>query len=350
MNNRIIGIDVARAFAVIGMILVNFKMVLGKTGEGWLVSFTSVFDGKAAATFVVLAGIGITFLTKNSNKETSLKIIKRAAFLFIVGLSYIYVWPADILHFYGIYLLICLIFIKTKSHVSLFFALGIILIYPVLLFLFNYDTGWNFDTYDYDGFWTVYGFLRNLFYNGFHPVLPWAAFSLIGLWFGRQDLNNIGFLKKVIWISLLIFIIIKTTSILFISLLSNGSQEMALELSQVLGTSPMPPLPFYMISSSAFALFLISCCILISKKFEKNIIIKALTKTGRLALTFYVLHVVIGMGIISVFSDTPLGMFSLKFSILYAILFSLFCVLFAVVWTKYKKQGPLEWIMRKVTG
>ncbi|MFQ3305902.1 MAG: hypothetical protein ACI9K4_000967, partial [Polaribacter sp.] len=29
--------------------------------------------------------------------------------------------------------------------------------------------------------------------------------------------------------------------------------------------------------------------------------------------------------------------------------FSLLCIVFAVVWRTYKKQGPLEWIMRKVT-
>jgi uncharacterized protein len=32
MNKRIIGIDVARALAVIGMIIVNFKVVFGEKG------------------------------------------------------------------------------------------------------------------------------------------------------------------------------------------------------------------------------------------------------------------------------------------------------------------------------
>ena len=52
---RIIGIDVARALAVIGMIIVNFKVVFGDSGSNWVKSFASVFDEKAAATFVVLA-------------------------------------------------------------------------------------------------------------------------------------------------------------------------------------------------------------------------------------------------------------------------------------------------------
>ena len=55
MKNRIIGIDVARALAVIGMIIVNFKVVLGENGLSWVKLSASAFDGKAAATFVVLA-------------------------------------------------------------------------------------------------------------------------------------------------------------------------------------------------------------------------------------------------------------------------------------------------------
>jgi uncharacterized membrane protein YeiB len=73
MNKRILGIDVARALAVIGMIIVNFKIVLGENGENWLKTFAHLFDGKAAATFVVLAGIGLALLTnsavKNQNEE-----------------------------------------------------------------------------------------------------------------------------------------------------------------------------------------------------------------------------------------------------------------------------------------
>jgi uncharacterized membrane protein YeiB len=33
MSKRIIGIDVARALAVIGMIIVNFKIVFGENGD-----------------------------------------------------------------------------------------------------------------------------------------------------------------------------------------------------------------------------------------------------------------------------------------------------------------------------
>ena len=357
MTKRIRGIDVARTLAIIGMIIVNFKMVFGQEGQNWLHAFSNILDGKAAATFVVLAGIGLAFMTNSSIKnhdELKLKrskkrILKRALFLFIMGLSYIFIWSADILHFYGIYMLVTLLFIKSKPKIVLLFSVLLIFMYPILMFFFNYDTHWDFSTYSYQDFWTFNGFFRNLFYNGFHPVIPWASFMLIGLWFGKQDLNNNAFVKKALWVSLSIFLLMQLTSVLLINFLSEGSENLANELSQILGTSPMPPLPIYMLSGSSMAIFIISICILVSRKFNNNIVIIALTKTGQLALTFYVAHVVIGMGFVETFSPTELGMYSLNFSIGYALVFSLLCVIFAVIWTKYKKSGPLEWIMRKLT-
>ena len=357
MNNRIVGIDVARALAVIGMIIVNFKVVFGHEGLSWVKTIAGMFDGKAAATFVVLAGVGLALMTNSAIRNNDVaklkvarnRIVKRALFLFIVGLSYIIIWPADILHFYAIYMLIVLIFIRSSKTTLLVSGLFLILIYPLLMVFWNYETGWDFSTLDYSNFWTLAGFARNLFYNGFHPVIPWAAFMLFGYWFGKQDLSNKKFVKKAFWVSFIIFFIIQIVSSLSISFLSYGDPEIAKELTTVLGTSPMPPLPVYMFNGIAIAIAIISGCIVIAKRFENSKIIDALNKTGQLALTFYVAHVIIGMGIIEFINPEKMGKYSIEFSLIYALVFSLLCILFAVIWRKYKKSGPVEWIMRKLT-
>jgi uncharacterized membrane protein YeiB len=357
MKKRIIGIDVARALAVIGMIVVNFKVVFGENGQPWVKYFASIFDGKAAATFVVLAGIGLALMTNSAiiNKDKAkikvarIRIAKRALFLFIIGISYITIWPADILHFYGIYMVITLLVLTCNEKTILISGISLIIAYPILITVFNYETGWDFVTLDYQDFWTFKGFIRNLFFNGFHPVMPWTAFMLLGYWFGKQDLHNDKFVKKTFWMSTLIFISIQVVSYLSISILSEGNQEAALEITEILGTQPMPPLPIYMFNGIAIAFSLISACILIAKKFENTFIIDALNKTGQLALTFYVAHVIIGMGIIEAINPSEMGKYSVGFSVVYALVFSFLCIIFAVIWRRYKKSGPLEWIMRKVT-
>lgn len=357
MKQRIIGIDVARALAVIGMIIVNFKIVFGENGLNWVKSFASIFDGKAAATFVVLAGVGLALMAKKAIKNndtaklktTRVRITKRALFLFVVGVSYMPIWPADILHFYGIYMVAMVVLLTSKEKVILIFAVSLIIIYPILMAFWNYETGWNFVTLEYQDFWTIKGFTRNLFFNGFHPVIPWTSFMLFGYWFGKQDLHNDKFVKKTFWFSSAIFISIQILSYISISFLSEGNLEIVKELESILGTSPMPPLPIYMFNGISVALIIISACIIIAKRFEGNIIIDALNKTGQLALTFYVAHVIIGMGVIEAINPSKMGNYTIEFSVIYALVFSLSCILFATIWKKYKKTGPLEWIMRKLT-
>ena len=48
---RLIGYDVARALAFFGMVLVNFKIVMGASGAGpaWLVDAAGLLEGRAAA-------------------------------------------------------------------------------------------------------------------------------------------------------------------------------------------------------------------------------------------------------------------------------------------------------------
>ena len=357
MKKRIIGIDVARALAIIGMIIVNFKIAFGENGISWLKSFTSLLEGKAAATFVVLAGIGLAFMTNSAIKNADNvklriarnRIVKRALFLFVVGISYIIIWPADILHFYGIYMLIIILFLTSKRKVILISSILLILSYPLLMLLFNYDKGWDFKTFEYHNFWTLEGFIRNLFYNGFHPVIPWSAFMLFGYWFGKQDLNDNKFVLKSFSISTTLFVFIQILSFLMILVMSEGNKELTKELTQVLGTSPMPPLPIYMLSGISIAIAIISACIILSKRYENNKIIIALYKTGQLALTFYVAHVVIGMGFVDTINPAKMGSYSIEFSVIYAFIFSLICILFSVIWLKFNKSGPLEWLMRKIT-
>ena len=183
-SDRIIGYDFARALAIIGMVIVNFKIVMnaGTSGPSWLSWFTGLLEGRAAATFVILAGIGLSLMTNRArihNDDTvpgkiRIRLLKRAMFLFFIGLLYTPIWPADILHFYGVYIAIGILFLTASSRrllvVSGLFVLGFV----VLLLLFDYEKGWNWSTLEYSGFWTPTGMIRHLFFNGFHPVIPWV--------------------------------------------------------------------------------------------------------------------------------------------------------------------------------
>ncbi|MEM7179271.1 MAG: DUF418 domain-containing protein [Spirochaetota bacterium] len=356
-KKRILGIDVARAIAVAGMIIVNFKVVFGETGDSWLKPFANFFFGKAAAVFVVLAGIGLAMMTNKAVEMQDLeklktaqkKIFKRAIFLFIVGLSYSWIWPADILHFYGVYMCLTLFFINRPTKQLFIAAVSIILVFPILVLFLDYNKGWIFEIWHYTDFWTLNGFFRNLLFNGFHPVVPWLSFMFFGLWYGRQNLYDETFLKKSFKISLAVFLSTQALTIGLSQWIYSRNAKPNEFLQHLFGTAPMPPLPFYMINGISVAIVLISTCILIANKYENNWLIRALNRTGQLALTFYVAHVVIGMGVMADEDSAKFGKYSIDFSVTYALTFSLLCIVFANIWLRFRKSGPLEWLMRKLT-
>ena len=92
------------------MVFVNFRVALA-TEEGsppWLTWLDTRLDGRASATFVILAGVGLSLLSRRAEKRAtwrrwpaSVARFRRAAFLFVVGLLYWSIWPAEILHYYG---------------------------------------------------------------------------------------------------------------------------------------------------------------------------------------------------------------------------------------------------------
>ena len=354
MNKRIIGLDVARAIAIVGMIMVNFKVVLGNGKPDWLANFASIIDGKFSAVFVVLAGVGIGLMsrgkeTAEAQAEVKMRLLKRAAFLFILGLVFYLVWPADILHYYGVYMLITVFVLYASPRLILLLATVLILGYFVLISAFDYEQAWNFETFEYAGFWTIKGFVRNLLFNGFHPVIPWVSFMLFGLWLGRQDLQNGFFVRKIFRLSGIMYLLIQLSSIGILKLFSGVSAEEFELVNAMFGTSPMPPMPVYMFNGLSFAVFIISGSILFSSRYIQHRWVQILASMGRMALTIYVLHVVLGIGVFGESIGQGKPAMSLGFSLVYALSFSVLCVLISDFWLRKYKHGPLEWVMRKIT-
>lgn len=104
-SSRLAGLDLARLFALFGMVLVNFSIVMGaEGGTDSSATLSGFMEGKAAGTFVVLAGLGLGLSAARYGHSSNTKtILKRAAFLMVLGLLNSVIFPADILHYYAIY-------------------------------------------------------------------------------------------------------------------------------------------------------------------------------------------------------------------------------------------------------
>lgn len=355
--DRITGIDFARALAVFGMVIVNYKVAMNAdNGHSILQLFAGIFEGRASALFVILAGIGITFMTKKAILSGSAKIIKecrwslvkRALLLVVIGLAYTPIWEADILHFYGFYFLIAACLFTQSDKALLFIAAGFVLAFPMLWVFTDYEQGWDWATLTYEGFWTLDGMIRHIVFNGFHPIFPWCGFLIFGLWLGRQDLSDETVRRSLFKWSFGILVLTEVCFYLLRILVGDGtSVGMSKdEIDFLFTTSIIPPLPQYMLSAGSSAILVLLGCIKFTQAFPISRINGWLSETGQLSLTLYVAHVIIGMGVLETFG--LLYNQNIQVSLIASLLFCITSVVFSVFWLNRFKLGPLEWVFKKL--
>ena len=343
------------------MVIVNFGVVMTGAewgsgdggGRGWMRFATGLFEGRAAATFVVLAGIGMTLGARRavtSGEPERLvaarnALWKRSAWLFVGGLAFAALWPADILHFYGVWLAVGALMLGWTDRRLLAVAALVAACFPILLLLFDFEAGWNFETLTYTGFWTLPGQIRNLFFNGFHPVIPWLSFLVLGLWLGRRNLLDRAVRRRVLIVGAAAAASAEAISAGLTGFLSRSASTEDAELIDALfGTGALPPMPLYLIAAGGTALAVIALAVSISQRFSGFPGHAALVATGRCSLTIYVAHVVFGMGTLEAFgrleNQTP------GFAAAAATAFFAVSVIFSALWLRRFQRGPLEWLLR----
>lgn len=352
-SSRLYGLDIARALAILGMLVVNYTIVMGATerGPSWLVWANHLLSGKAAALFIIIAGIGVSLMSARAldsddpgqKKITRSTLLKRSLFLFIVGLAYIPIWPADILHYYGVYLTIGAFLLFAPSKRLWWTTISPLFVFYIMLFTMDYEVGWNWKDLSYEGFWDPEGFFRNLLFNGFHPVFPWIGFLMIGMWVGRQNIRDRRVRARLMKWSLLTAISFQLMSTILSRIIRSDS-----EFIWLVSTEPMPPGIFYMGVAGGLGVAITMLCLNYAEYKPDSFGVNFLVPLGQLALTHYVGHVVIGMVLLEIFGLIQGQM--LAFSIACALFYGIFAVVFSFFWRKKFRKGPLEAIMRKVAG
>lgn len=339
---RLIGLDIARYFAFVGMVIVNFRVVLLPHEVFEAPSWASLFEGRAAATFVTLAGIGLGLAAQRAGAGFGWLTVRRAAFLMAVGLLNMTVFEADIIHYYAVYFLCALLVLHWSSKALIGVICAVNLAFVLLVLLADYNQGWEWETVTYEGFWTPQGFFRNLFFNGWHPVLPWISFMVLGTALARLDLGARAVQIYLMAGGALAYGAAQGAAAVLSGLVSSK------DLANLLTTSVIPPMPLYILAGSGAACVVIGLCLLCAPLFTRVGGDKALVPAGRQTLTLYIAHILIGMGILEAMGW--LGTATAAQAHGAALLFCAIATIFAWGWSTKFKRGPLEALMRRVAG
>lgn len=344
-NNRLEGLDLARYLAFVGMVIVNFKIAMGaERSEGFLGVMTSALEGRAAATFVVLAGIGLGLAGVKGERQTITVTLRRAVFLLAIGLLNMTIFDADILHYYAFYFLFGALLLTSSSRVLVGVIFGLNVAFVAMVFLLDYEAGWNWGDFSYSGFWTPVGFMRNLFFNGWHPVIPWLGFLLFGIILSRLPLSEKSTQIRLVVFGVLAFFGAESASAFLVTQLAPIDADPA----SLVTTSPIPPMPLYMIAGLGAASCVVGLCLLVANTLNKAGIMRLLVPAGRQTLTLYIAHILVGMGTLEALG--MLGGQTIGQSLVASLLFCVLATIYALIWARWFKRGPIEALMRVSAG
>jgi uncharacterized membrane protein YeiB len=291
-------VDAVRAIAILGMFVIHAVLVLGAQylTSGFEAAVLWICDGRAAATFVTLAGFGVaTLWARAPEHERDALLRKRALVLWVAGVLNLVIWPGDILRLYGVALALAPMLLRWSPRRRLIAAMALVGLFPLVASVIDWTTHWDLSTLTYLGTWTLDGFVRNLLYDGFRPLLPWLAFFLVGTVMAAWPLREARVQRQLIgWGSLATIVSVGASAGLDAWLQSAAPQMDALTREGVVGTTSLPPLPLFMLSAFGTTAILLGAGYALVPRlggFWRDL----LSATGRRALTWYVWHIVVLM-------------------------------------------------------
>lgn len=195
---RLVGIDVARTVALVGMIATH--VLEGRTATGELTTVQWLAGGRASALFAVLAGVSIALMSGGrqpvrgtERTRTVLGLAARAVLVALIGLALggLETGLAIILGYYGVLFLLGLPFIGLRAGPLAVLAAVWLVAAPVVSHLVRPGLPDRvLGSPDFSRLSEPGPLLADLLLTGFYPALPWLAYLLAGMALGRMDLSG----------------------------------------------------------------------------------------------------------------------------------------------------------------
>lgn len=353
--SRIEGLDLARAVAVMAMVLVNYKayMQVGTLSPLWLNALVDFIFGRAATVFVMLAGFSVALIFRLTGSPGNARgfrryLLLRSALLLLVGTVLWHWWTADILHFYALYIALgaFLAAWPERRLWLLTLLIGLISLPVCAQLTVTYDLADRLTCLDSRP-WGV-RLAADYLVSSYYPFFPWFGYFLVGLLLGRQEPTGRSFHRRLLLIGLVVCAIVETISTGMLTWLEQQDVEVQGHLGfAFLRSEAFPVTPLFVISSGASGLAVIGFCRWVAARLGRSPFFIPLYCFGRLSLTLYVGHLLWAFGF--VFGIESLGGRVGQIEMFASVGgFCLAGIGVAMVWCRYFKRGPLETLFYRI--
>ncbi len=201
-TSRIIGVDVARALALLGMVVAHMRDAV-TAADGGIDPWHQVVAGRSSALFAVLAGLSIVLATSSAttegrpslNPSARAALACRAVVIATIGvlLGAVAEGIAVILTYYGVLFLCALPVFRWRARSLALLALGWGVTAPVVsLAVRPFLPQPSLDVPAPSSLADPLALTSELFFTGYYPVLTWATYLFVGMAIGRLDLRSRG--------------------------------------------------------------------------------------------------------------------------------------------------------------
>jgi uncharacterized protein len=352
---RLRGPDVVRAVALIGVVVMNYHGYLlleagggpGATGTGWAAELFDPWVGplatRFAATFVLVAGVGVTLMTASSvgdpDRITALRwrLVRRGTVLYLGGVALDLIWPGTILPFYGAMFVVAAAVFSWRTRwvvtTGVLAALGgaAVRAWGDERARQGESTAWL--TRPQRG--SVADHVFGVTVNGTHPLLPWLAFFCAGIVLGRV-------LRTSWWRA-----VASGTGLTLVAVAALVSGAAATDRQRVLlSTLPLDRGVLYTASALGTALLAYVAIDGLANRFP--VATDPLRIAGQMSLSLYLAHVVVYELLVEWTGWVePAG---LDLALTVALLFWVGAVVGAVAWHRTFGLGPVERLYRWLGG
>ncbi|MFT4258561.1 heparan-alpha-glucosaminide N-acetyltransferase domain-containing protein [Microbacterium sp.] len=354
---RILGLDVARGLAILGMAGAH----IGETGSFDLLdpsTWSALVHGRSSILFAVLAGVSISLMTGRAvapeparTPSLRLNLVGRGAVIFVIGLVLeMFGTPiAVILTLYGLLYVAVIPFLRWRSSRLLIAAAVFAVAGPPLLALVTaltlhpYGAGIAFVLY------------------GSYPITVWMAFVLGGMALGRLHVERLDTAAAALGIGVGLMVFGYGLGLVWLAGGAGTSQAqvstaeggwgdypqalaeadpLGAMLASVFAVDPHSGGVAEILGSGGFALTVIALCLLIARPLRP--VLLPFGALGSMPLSAYSLHVIL-VALIS----GPGGFF--QSNVFWAVT-AIALLIIATAWSIFAGRGPLErlvgWVAR----
>lgn len=345
---RVVGVDVARGLAIIGMFVAHLGMerstdFFSTTGWFWLA------DGRPSALFATLAGLGLAFMTKRAYATGDAaeyatqrtRLLKRSAILMVFGwmLTALLTPVAVILGAYALLFVLAIPFLRMRPTALLAWAGGVALVMPTLVLLTRYLVlgGTSPDVYAYTDAGQVAIIIPVVadLWSGYYPALSWVLYILVGLAVGRMPLRR--------WSTALGLLVggALVSAAGYLPGLALERETSGL-LQDLVTIEPHSNTFFEMVGNVGFAVAVLGLCLVVTTSVAPmRVVLTPVSAMGAMSLTVYSTHIVIIrlMGSEAVWNPTS------NWPLIWLTVGSM---VFATLWQLSLGQGPLERLLHRM--